>query len=334
MDTISPVYARIVLRELERKQIATEPLFAGTGLTREQLVRGGDIALQDFLQILQLGHELSGNDRLGLMIGSHSEITALGEVGAAMAIAPTVREGLQVAESFTRLHTSYISVRALSIPNGLALQVVFHEDLGPTLRFHVESAALLIQNYIETLTGRTLQGALFRLAIPEPEYAHVYTDYMHSPVSFDAAVSTIEIPQECLDLASPYYHADMWQAAQAQLSMLIGKLTDKEERPYTLHLTALLNSSEPPLPDLAMAAATLCMSERTLSRRLQQEGSNFRMLRTDALISRAVQYLLHTEKSVETIAAELGYQDAANFRRAFRKSTGRSPRGGTSQLNH
>ena len=70
MDTISPVYARVVLRELERNQISTDPLFAGTDLTREQLLLGGDIALEDFQQILRVGHALSGNDRLGLIIGS------------------------------------------------------------------------------------------------------------------------------------------------------------------------------------------------------------------------------------------------------------------------
>ena len=326
MDTISPVYARIVLRELERNQISTKPLFADTGLTREDLLRGGDIALEDFLQILQVGHELSGNDRLGLMIGSHSQIITLGEVGAAMAIAPTVREGLQVVESFTRLHISYISVQASSNLKGLALQISFHEDLGPTMRFHVESAAMLVQNYVETLTGLPLESALFRLAIPEPEYAQSYAEYIHSPIEFNAAVSTIELPLAYLDLNSPYYNASMWQQAQSQLSMLLKHLTAKEKQPYTLHLSGLLNSSEPPLPDLATVAATLCMSERTLNRRLQQEGSNFRNLKTDALVSRGKQYLAQTSNSVEAIAANLGYQDAANFRRAFRKSTGCSPK--------
>ena len=326
MDTISPIYARIVLRELERNKISTERLFAGTNLTRGQLLRGGDIALEDFLQILEVGHELSGNDRLGLVIGSHSQIITLGQVGAAMAIAPTVREGLQVVESFNRLHASYISVLASSNLNGLALQVSFLEDLGPTMRFHVESVAMLIQNYVETLTGLPLESALFRLAIPEPEYAQSYADYIHSPIEFNAAVSTIEIPVAYLDLNSPYYNAGMWQQAQSQLSMLLKELAAREKQPYTLHLSGLLNSSAPPLPDLAAVAATLCMSERTLNRRLQQEGSNFRSLKTDALISRGKQYLAQTDNSVEAIAADLGYQDAANFRRAFRNSTGYSPK--------
>jgi transcriptional regulator GlxA family with amidase domain len=35
---------------------------------------------------------------------------------------------------------------------------------------------------------------------------------------------------------------------------------------------------------------------------------------------------MHTRDSVESIAVSLGYQDAANFRRAFRNREGCSPR--------
>lgn len=37
------------------------------------------------------------------------------------------------------------------------------------------------------------------------------------------------------------------------------------------------------------------------------------------------QYLEQTDLSVEAIAAIIGYQDAANFRRAFRKRVGMTP---------
>jgi AraC-like DNA-binding protein len=88
---------------------------------------------------------------------------------------------------------------------------------------------------------------------------------------------------------------------------------------------SLLRSSEPPLPDLGAAAARLHMSERTLNRRLQREGTSFRQIRGAILGSWARQHLRETDHSVEAIAAELGYQDAANFRRAFRNSEGCSP---------
>ena len=63
MDTISPIYARLILRELESREIDPTPLFAGTSLTAGELVRGGDIALRDFLQVLEAGDRLIGNEQ-------------------------------------------------------------------------------------------------------------------------------------------------------------------------------------------------------------------------------------------------------------------------------
>ena len=67
------------------------------------------------------------------------------------------------------------------------------------------------------------------------------------------------------------------------------------------------------------------MSQRTLNRRLQSENTSFRQLKSQALARWAKQYLRETDRSVEAIAEELGYTDAANFRRAFRKAEGCSP---------
>jgi AraC-like DNA-binding protein len=67
------------------------------------------------------------------------------------------------------------------------------------------------------------------------------------------------------------------------------------------------------------------VSERTLNRRLRGEGSSFREIKSALLQNWARQYLAETGHTVEAIAALLGYQDTANFRRAFRLWEGCSP---------
>ena len=113
--------------------------------------------------------------------------------------------------------------------------------------------------------------------------------------------------------------------SEEKLKENLKKMADSESTPYTAYMTSLLQTSEPPLPDLSAAARQLHISERTLNRRLQEEGCNFRDLKSNALAAWAKLYLAQTDQSVDSIAAALGYQDTANFRRAFRKSEGRSP---------
>ena len=118
---------------------------------------------------------------------------------------------------------------------------------------------------------------------------------------------------------------ELWRDAQVALSERLKFLTDTEDMPYKEHISGLLRTSEPPLPDLGQIAFDLNVSQRTLNRRLQAENTSFRQLKSQALARWARQYLRETERSVEAIAEELGYTDAANFRRAFRKTEGCSP---------
>jgi AraC-like DNA-binding protein len=325
MDTISPVYARLVLRELERRKIDPAPLFARTAVSQHELLRGGDIAMEDFLHILRTGDRLLGDGQLGFMLGRKMQVLAMGPVGVAIASAPNLREGLQVLESFTRLHATYIDIGARSTLQGMTVTILYQHDTGYVERFHTETAMMLLQQYIEVLIGEPISGAQFRLAVPEPENKTAYTDALHGRISFGAAANEVDIPHRWLDMPSPYYHPELWRQAQVTLSQGLKDQSETVDTPYRQHIAALLRSSEPPLPDLGDVAFDLNVSQRTLNRRLQAENTSFRQLKSQALARWAKQYLRETEHSVEAIAEELGYNDTANFRRAFRKSEGCSP---------
>lgn len=325
MDTISPVYARLILRELEQRRIETAPLIAGTTLSRSELLRGGDIPMADFLHILNTADRLLGDGQLGFLLGRQMQVFGMGPVGMAIASAPTLREGLQVLESFARLHATYIDVGARSTLQGMTVTILYEHDTGEVEEFHTQTAMMLLQQYIETLTGQPASDARFRIAIPEPENIADYTNALHGQISFDAVANEVDIPHRWLDLPSPYYHPVLWRQAQLTLSQALHDQSEIKDSPYKQHIAGLLRTSEPPLPDLDDVAIALNVSQRTLNRRLQVENTSFRQLKSQALARWAKQYLRETEHSVEAIAAEIGYKDTANFRRAFRKSEGCSP---------
>ena len=325
METISPVYARLVLRELERRNIDPAPLFAGISTCREELLRGGDIAVDDFLHILGAGDRLLGNEQLGFLLGRNIHVFAMGPVGVAMASAPNLREGLQILESFTRLHATYVDIDARSTLQGMAVTILYRHDTGYMERFHTETAMMLLQQYLETLTGSPVTDAMYRLAMPEPDNTDDYTNALKGQISFNAQSNEVVIPYRCLDAPSPYYHHELWRQAQVTLSRSLRQMRRHPGTPFTQHIAGLLRSSEPPLPDLGQVAFDLNISQRTLNRRLQAERTSFRQLKSDAMAGWARQYLRDTDYSVEAIAEELGYRDTANFRRAFRKSQGCSP---------
>jgi AraC-like DNA-binding protein len=76
------------------------------------------------------------------------------------------------------------------------------------------------------------------------------------------------------------------------------------------------------LDHVAQAAG---ISTRMLQRRLAAAGTSFTDILTRVKVSRAAHRLAVSHLSIAGIAAELGYSDASNFSRAFRKVTGVSP---------
>jgi AraC-like DNA-binding protein len=67
-------------------------------------------------------------------------------------------------------------------------------------------------------------------------------------------------------------------------------------------------------------------SERTLMRRLAEEGVTFNEILQQLKASLAIRYLEEDGMSISRIAWLLGYQDASSFSHACRRWTGKSPR--------
>jgi AraC-like DNA-binding protein len=71
-------------------------------------------------------------------------------------------------------------------------------------------------------------------------------------------------------------------------------------------------------------ARQLCISERTLVRRLQQDGTSFREIFNEVRNSQALT-LLFQGKSIEYISSLQGFSERATFERAFKKWQGVTP---------
>ena len=62
-----------------------------------------------------------------------------------------------------------------------------------------------------------------------------------------------------------------------------------------------------------------------MKRRLREQGTSFLQLLNDTRKKDACELLARTELSVQAIATRLGYENPANFSRAFAQATGTPP---------
>jgi AraC-like DNA-binding protein len=78
-------------------------------------------------------------------------------------------------------------------------------------------------------------------------------------------------------------------------------------------------------PTQEEVASRLCMSSRTLQRRLDEEGASFVDLLRELRLDIARRSLQDPGRSIQEVAYQLGYSESSTFSRAFKRWTGHSP---------
>ena len=180
------------------------------------------------------------------------------------------------------------------------------------------------------ITGREVHPLAIELAYPAPADAAPYDAAFGCPIAFDA-------PRNSLLFA----YADLTTPLPTSNPML-AELHERFAGEYLRHFDRALISYRAReviirrLPDgeprRDQVASELCMSERTLQRRLEDEATSFVQLLDDTRRELAEQYLGRLHLSLAQAAYLLGFADQSSFFRACRRWFDLSPGQYRSQL--
>ncbi|MBV6574014.1 helix-turn-helix transcriptional regulator, partial [Acinetobacter baumannii] len=136
----------------------------------------------------------------------------------------------------------------------------------------------------------------------------------HLNISFDKKYLGLKLVN-----ADPIARQIAINQCEAELSAL------GERHRLAMRVRDILSNSEHHYLSIENVAEYLHMSDRTLKRQLAAEGTSFSTLVDEVRYRHATSLLSRTDYSLEQIADELGYSDVANFSRAFKRWSGRSP---------
>jgi AraC-like DNA-binding protein len=149
-----------------------------------------------------------------------------------------------------------------------------------------------------------------------------YRRVFGSTPTFDADVSAVLFASSWLDRpiagADPRLHAALNRAILEATAA--GPMTFAEQVQGVLHQMILSGTAS-----AASVARLFGIHERTLRRRLEDEGKHLQQLVNDERFEIAKQLLCNTGLPVAEIAAALQYADPNAFSRAFRSWAGLSP---------
>lgn len=268
--------------------------------------------------------ELLSRHPLGLEIGARMGLAGMGVIGYAMQHGESVGDALAWLWRYRAvIHPEVVPAFEVR-PGGSGSELVFSRVVSPAftrLREPVYAQASAILSVIQTLSGTTIRPLRVRLPMARPADADRVAAFLGCPVTWSEALFEIALPADVLDRALPRADPRLFGYLARRVEELQNALP-ADAAFVTRARRAIGDLLVRGAPRLPAVAKQLGVSERTLHRRLQEEGASFSALVDDARRERALILLEDATLSASEIAFLLGYAEPAPFFRAFKRWTG------------
>jgi AraC-like DNA-binding protein len=308
-----------------------------TGVDRNQWLRAagfdaqrlddtnGRVEVDEYVRLQAVAIEVSGDPALGLRMGSAANPASFDVMGHVTAHASTLRHCFDTIMRFSGILDDDGMHWTLEEQGDRALitrQFPRVSLLGGRLgaEFAVAGFLRLVRQFAGPKAE--LWHAFFQHS--EPAYRAEYTRIFGGAERFDHAFTGIEFDRQLLDLTQPHVHPELYAALEHEAERRLARVTGHvgyAERTREFLVTRLL----PQQPDMTTVARHFGISERSLRRRLGEEGVTFVELSEQAQAIVAKRMLADARRSIHETAYAMGFADPSAFHRAFKRWTGQTP---------
>lgn len=309
---------------LAQRGVDPQRLLREADLKESDLAPGQWVSSSQLHRFVVAAERLSGDEYLGMLLGKQLNLSSHGAAGMAGLTAPNARATIEVAIRYFALISGELSLSTRE--EGAYFVIVLRTQEG----LPIQSARFLVQTVISSidLMGGFLLGnhpSTIRVTLAMEEDSAMRD-------SLGAAITTLEfgrphnavyIPLDLLDIPLALADAQAHRQAVANCDQELSAL--QRQQHFADRVMALLLEAPGAMPGIEELARGMHVSSRTIHRRLRSEGTHFRALLNTARMQRARHLLLSEGRAITETAHLLGYQDSANFTRAFRRETGMSP---------
>jgi AraC-like DNA-binding protein len=247
----------------------------------------------------------------------------LGTLGYAWLSSGSLSKALNRMARFNRILGQRKSSRCIETPDGL--RYIYNHGRGDTTVGHLmaDFDLSLILSMCRMNVGGPLAPEWVELRRPQPENRAPYDEYFACPVHFGAAQDGFLLARSIAERPLPTSNHELAITFDSILQKQLAELSTEDllSRCKSFLLQEL-TSGEP--SDDALAAA-MCMSSRTLQRKLADLGWSYRNLLMTVRYELALRYLDDPVKTVTDITFLLGFSEQSAFTRAFKRWSGKSP---------
>ena len=260
----------------------------------------------------------------GLRLGRRQSIGNFGLLGLAMMTARSFGDAVAIGLQYAPLSGSLMDLELdASDPRELAVIARPRADEAAILPFLCEELYASVLMLCRGLVGPAFRPLRLELAYPAPSYAREYEALFGCEVRFDMPRN-----RELVDPAWMEHRLPTWNPVSARQALALCRAQmPGRERPGELvaSVRSLLRGRLQDNPRLADIAAEMHVTERTLRRQLAAAGTGFKQVHDQVRHERARDLLRERDLPIAQVGASVGFRDAREFRRAFKRWTGTTP---------
>ena len=274
----------------------------------------------------RLAASLTGDEAIGVHVAEELPRGALDLIEYALRSSASLGTGLERLARYGHVLSDRVAARMEADEDGLLLLV---RDTGTTALHpaRAEFALALALKLARECAGEDIVPVRVCFTHPAPKDDSEHRRFFRTAVRFDAGSNSMLL--KGTDATRPMRGRD------EALSAIIRRRLDKMLAERTEHISGPLSAQvrymmvehlgQRTLTPESVSRA-LAVSRRTLSRRLAEEGTSFRILLDDVRREFACALLQDRSSNIGDISFFLQYSEPAAFHRAFRRWTGQTPR--------
>lgn len=308
------------------------------GISPSDALEGADIGFDDLhlastrispnqlIQCYRNAVALSRDPHLPYTIGSSVHLSAYGMYGYAMLCSTDFRRTMDFAVHYHQLAAPLATI-AFEERDHLGIWTV-EPLLHPKIDSQLYRFVTELQIATHIALHRDIMGESFKpreillTYRPQGDF-QITSELVGCSVRFAQETNQIVFDSSFLDPAPKLGNRTTYPSAIALCDGLLADFTLKAG--VANQIRGMLLRDVTNRPTLVAVAKQLRTTPRTLRRHLQSQDTSFRQLSNELRVHIALRYLRETSMRTQDIAFALGFSDAANFRHAFRRWTGRTP---------
>ncbi|GAC1621018.1 MAG: AraC family transcriptional regulator [Nevskia sp.] len=318
-------WARAIRKALDAASVDSARLFAEAGLDFAALADPqARYPVEKTNRLWQLAVAATGDPAFGLTVARQSGPVMFHALGYSLVASTTLQEAFERLQRYCRVVSDGAEIAFHREGWQYRCEIIAAPNGVPPAFESIDAFACVILRMCRGLYRRDYAPLRLSFRRPRPDDVAPYERaFRTSAIAFGAAVNALWFDsahfEQALESANPELARQNDEVALRYLARFGKSLVRERLRAV---LIEQLPSGE---PSQDRAAASLCLSARSLQRRLAEEGTSYKALLDEVRRELALSYLREGRNSISEITYLLGFSDTSSFTHAFRRWTGQPP---------